>query len=661
MVNNDITKYQQVEEALVRHSLALARANSDLRQLAYISAHDLQEPVRQLSTSARILTDEYHQQFTGEGNLLLSYILDGATHITALLNDLLTFLELDRRDTERTTTDCEVVFRQVSVEVQQKLSAGEYSITHGALPTLAASTPHLRLVFTQLVENALKFRGEAPLCVHVWAEREKHVWRFAVRDNGIGIAPEYTEQIFAICKRLHPRSRYPGTGMGLAICKKIVEQHGGRIWVESEPGRGSTFFFTIADPEPPPYRVHDIVAERLRLANEELERRIAERTAALVQVNTALQQEIAARQGAERAGQASEARYHALVNAIPEMVWEAAPDGTMIIVSDRWLQYCGLTAEQMAHDWPKLVLHPDDHDRCVQQWTQALAEGTNYEIEVRNRRFDGEYRWFLTRAVPARDAAGHITGWYGTTVDIHERKQAEEEQAQLITEIQRANAELQQFAYIVSHDLNEPLCTMTNFLHLLTEHLQGELDAEAREYFAFVQDGAQRLQQLLKDLLAYTSVAGSTQTFTVVESETLLTQVLEDLHVTITANMASLTHDALPPVTGDATQLRLVFQNLISNALKFRGAPPPQIHISAQRNGTHWQFSVRDNGIGIDPHQATRLFRVFQRLHSRQEYAGTGIGLAICKKIVEHHGGRIWVDSTPGNGSTFYFTIRETL
>jgi PAS domain S-box-containing protein len=445
--------------------------------------------------------------------------------------------------------------------------------------------------------------------------------------------------------------------MGLAICKKIVEQHGGRIWVESQPGQGATFFFTIADPEPPPYSVHDTVAERLRLANEELERRVADRTAALIQANAALQQEIAARQGAERAGQASEARYRALVNTIPEMVWEAAPDGTMMIVSDRWLQYCGLTAEQMAHDWPQFALHPDDHDRCVRQWTRALAEGTNYEIEVRNRRHDGEYRWFLTRAVPARDAAGHVTGWYGTTVDIHDRKQAEEEQARLLAEIRCADAEHRQFASIVSHDLNEPLRTMTSFLHLLTQRMQGALDTEAAQYLAFVRDGAERLQQLLADLLAYTSVDGGTRTLTAVESETLLAQVLDDLRATIADSMARITHDALPTVTGDAVQLRLVLQNLIGNALKFRAAPPPRIHVSARRNGTHWQFSVRDNGIGLDPRQTAQIFHVFQRLHTRQEYAGTGIGLAICKKIVERHGGRIWVDSTPGSGATFYFTI----
>jgi PAS domain S-box-containing protein len=653
----DTTARKQAEDTLAQHSLALARANSDLRQLAYISAHDLQEPVRQLSVYARALASEYHQHLTGEGNLFLSYVIDGAIYISALLSDLLTYLELDRSNIERTATDCEVLFDQVSAEIGQKMSASEYSLTHDALPILAVSTSHLRLVFTQLLENALKFRGADPPRVHVWAEREGHAWRFAVRDNGIGMAPEYTEQIFAICKRLHPRSQYPGTGMGLAICKKIIEQHGGRIWVESELGQGATFFFTIADPEPPPYSVHDTVAERLRLANEELERRVEERTAALTLVNTALQQEIAARQGAEQAGRVSEARYRALVNAIPEMVWEAGPDGAMMIVSDRWLQYCGLTAEQMARDWPQLVVHPDDYDRCVRQWTQALAEGTNYEIEVRNRRYDGEYRWFLTRAVPARDTAGHIIGWYGTTVDIHDRKQAEEEQARLLAEIRRANTEHQQFAYIVSHDLNEPLRTITSFLHLLTKRLQGKLDTEATEYFAFVRDGAERLQLLLKDLLAYTSVDGSAQTFTVVDSANLLTQVLDDLHATIADNMASITHDALPTVTGDAAQLRLVLQNLIGNALKFRAAPPPQIHISAQRNGTHWQFSVRDNGIGLDPHQTVQIFQVFRRLHPSQEYAGTGIGLAICKRIVERHGGRIWVDSTPGNGATFYFTI----
>jgi light-regulated signal transduction histidine kinase (bacteriophytochrome) len=223
--------------------------------------------------------------------------------------------------------------------------------------------------------------------------------------------------------------------------------------------------------------------------------------------------------------------------------------------------------------------------------------------------------------------------------------------------LERLNAELQQFGYIVSHDLQEPLRIITNYVQLLARHFHGKLDAEADEFIAFAVEGAQRMRALITDLLAYTRAGEKQPGDTAVDCGALLAHVLDDLHLAIKDSAAEVTHDALPTVPGDARQLGLVFQNLISNALKFRSAAPPRIHISARREGAQWVFSVRDNGIGLDPRHAERIFQVFQRLHTRSEYAGTGIGLAICKKIVERHGGRIWVESAPGQGTTFFFTL----
>jgi hypothetical protein len=171
-------------------------------------------------------------------------------------------------------------------------------------------------------------------------------------------------------------------------------------------------------------------------------------------------------------------------------------------------------------------------------------------------------------------------------------------------------------------------------------------------------DGAQRLQQMLADLLTYTRVGGQEITRAAVDCNALLDRVCSDLQIAIQESGARITHDALPTVQADATRLGQVFQNLIGNALKFRGAAPPRVHVSARQEGRRWRFAVRDNGIGVDPKQAERIFQMLQRLHSR-EYQGTGIGLAICKKIVERHGGRIWVESTPGEGATFYFTLSD--
>ena len=244
---------------------------------------------------------------------------------------------------------------------------------------------------------------------------------------------------------------------------------------------------------------------------------------------------------------------------------------------------------------------------------------------------------------------------------LREANQALEVQRQALEQsnraVQRANDELRQFASIVAHDLSEPLRTVTNYVQLLAQQSQGKLDTTAQEYLQFAVDGSQRMHQLIADLLAFTRIDNQEQPFAPVDCEALLARTLSDLHMAVADSGAEVTHSALPVVQGDNTRLGQVFQNLIGNALKFRGTAPPRIHISAQREGQQWRFAVRDNGIGIAPAQSDRIFQVFQRLHTRREYAGTGMGLAICKKIVERHGGRIWVESELGQGATFVFTL----
>jgi two-component system CheB/CheR fusion protein len=240
--------------------------------------------------------------------------------------------------------------------------------------------------------------------------------------------------------------------------------------------------------------------------------------------------------------------------------------------------------------------------------------------------------------------------------DITVRKQAEQEFVKR-AELQRSNEELQQFAYVVSHDLNEPLRMVSSYVQLLGERYRGKLDAAADEFIGYVVEGTTRVQALIQDLLAYTRVDGKVQEFTAVDCEAVLQHALGDLRIAIEESGAAVTHGPLPTVRGEGKQLGLVFQNLIGNALKFRSQAPPRIHISARRDGSQWVFAVQDNGIGIDPRHVARIFQVFQRLHTRSEYPGTGIGLSICKKIVERHGGRIWVESELGKGATFLFTL----
>jgi light-regulated signal transduction histidine kinase (bacteriophytochrome) len=223
--------------------------------------------------------------------------------------------------------------------------------------------------------------------------------------------------------------------------------------------------------------------------------------------------------------------------------------------------------------------------------------------------------------------------------------------------LKRSNAELEQFAYVASHDLQEPLRGIAGFAQLIQHRYQGQLDSRADEYITHIVDGTQRMQTLINDLLAYSRIGRRGEPIQVIEAEAALQASLENLNLAIQEYGASITSEGLPTVQADPTQLIQLFQNLIGNALKFRAERTPHIHIGATAAGDFWQFSVHDNGIGIEPQYFERIFQVFQRLHTRREYKGTGIGLAICKKIVERNGGRIWVESEVGQGTTFYFTL----
>jgi PAS domain S-box-containing protein len=246
-----------------------------------------------------------------------------------------------------------------------------------------------------------------------------------------------------------------------------------------------------------------------------------------------------------------------------------------------------------------------------------------------------------------------------SVVDITARKQAESAALEYTRELQRSNAELEQFAYIASHDLQEPLRMVASYTELLAERYRGKLDERADKYIGYAVDGARRMQRLIHDLLAYARVSSQAKPLQPTDTAVLLASVVAMMSKTIENSKAEVVSENMPTVSADELQLGQVFQNLLGNALKFRGERAPRIQFQAEsiENGNMWRFSVADNGIGIDKENGGRLFQMFQRLHTREEYEGTGIGLAISKRIVERHAGRIWFDSAPGQGTTFYFTL----
>ena len=294
---------------------------------------------------------------------------------------------------------------------------------------------------------------------------------------------------------------------------------------------------------------------------------------------------------------------------------------------------------------------------------------------------NGNERWLLTTKVPLRDAAGKIIGLVGNARDITDLKRTQQELQRYLTELEEAkavterqagdlrsqaeelsesNAELEKFAYVASHDLQEPLRMVAGYTQLLAKRYQGKLDTQADEFIAYAVDGATRMQRLINDLLAYSRVGRGSKEPEATDCEDVFRRALRNLGAAIEESGASVTNDPLPTVLADATQLGQLFQNLVGNSIKYRAAAAPDVKVSAQVQGNEWLFSVRDNGIGVEPQYQQRIFEVFQRLHTSDEHAGTGIGLAICKKIVERHNGRIWVESAPEQGSIFYFTLPKT-
>jgi len=342
--------------------------------------------------------------------------------------------------------------------------------------------------------------------------------------------------------------------------------------------------------------------------------------------------------------------------------WESwlDQDGRLQWVNPAVERLAGYSIDQCLamDDYPLPMVYEDDRAE-IRRHRQAALDGTfESGIEFRLICRNGLIKWVTASFQPIFNDSGAIIGTRWSIHDVTDRKKAERELAERTSELERSNAELQQFAYAASHDLQEPLRTVTSFLQLLQRRYESALDDNAREYIRFATDGAARMHRLITDLLVFSRVTTHGGTFEPVQMDRVLDVVLKNLGAAIQEAGAEISRDPLPEVEGDDIQMVSLLQNLVGNAIKYRAPETvPRVHVGAAQDGDYWVFSVRDNGIGIDPKYFERVFVIFQRLHARTEYEGTGIGLAVAKKIVERHGGRIWVESVPGEGSIFRFTL----
>jgi PAS domain S-box-containing protein len=350
-----------------------------------------------------------------------------------------------------------------------------------------------------------------------------------------------------------------------------------------------------------------------------------------------------------------------------DAIFWLAPDGRFLYANSTACRRLGYSREELL----SMTVHDIDPNFPAEVWPdhwRELKQRGSFTFESRHRAKDG-------RIFPVEITVNFLAfagGEYNCAFarEITERKRAEEalrkahdelEQRveQRTAELARSNTDLQQFAYSASHDLQEPLRMMSSYLQALDQESREGLSEQARNFIHLSLDAAARMQRLINDLLAYAYVGTREEALESVDSGAVVDQVIADLAVAIRRERAEVTRDELPRVTADPTLLSQLFQNLIGNAIKFRGAQPPRVHVSARQSGREWVFSVRDNGIGIAPKDFSRIFVVFQRLHAAEQYPGTGIGLAICKRVVERHLGRIWCDSEPGKGTTFHFSLPQ--
>jgi PAS domain S-box-containing protein len=369
----------------------------------------------------------------------------------------------------------------------------------------------------------------------------------------------------------------------------------------------------------------------------------------------------------------SNQRYDLISRATNDIIWEWDVEKGLLVKANTGLSdFFGVEIgkEQILFNAWKQLLHPDDYNRVIKKRNDSLRNKSNqyWEDEFRMQGHSGKYNYFYHKAFIVRSTEGKPIRLFGATQNITRRKEDEalllelnKQLKQRADELAASNVELERFAYVASHDMQEPLRMITSFLQLFRKKYQEKIDDTAEQYLHFVMDGADRMKRLITDLLEYSRIGSNKGVAESIDINQLMKEVQEVFVNRIAECEATIVCKDLPVIMGNKTQLFQLFQNLVGNALKYIGKEKPIVIVSGQEEDNHFLFSVQDNGIGIKPMFFDKIFVLFQRLHHKHQYSGTGIGLSVCKKIVEKHGGKIWVTSEPDKGSTFYFTISKHL
>lgn len=685
-------EYQHFYELIAGHvasAIANARAYEDERKRADALAeldhakteffsnisHEFRTPLTLMLNPVQDMLNGQIGSLSPDVHQHLEVIHRNNLRLLKLVNTLLDFSRIQSNriqasfeptDLAELTTDLASMFRS-AVE-----RAGlRYSVQCASLPEPVYVDQEMwEKIVLNLLSNAFKFTFEGEIEVRLQAVND-HV-ELSVRDTGVGIAPHHLDRIFERFSRIQGvKSRtHEGSGIGLSLVEELVHFHDGQIRVASVLGVGSTFTVSI------PLGHSHLPSEQIG----GLSRFTSTSSGALSYIQEALGW-LSDETAINPSGVTDQPISDPEMFGIQTFHILIADDNTDMrgylqrllekryrvdVVSD------GVAALAFARlHTPDLiiadVMMPNLDGIQLVQEIRSSSQGPQTPIILVSARAGEEAQIeglltgaddYLVKPFSARELMARVEGQLKLAQLRREIDRSKQEvQARYARMLRRSNEELQQFTYIVSHDLQEPLRTITSYLQLLEKRYASQFDNDGHEFLNFAIEGAARMKELINDLLTLSRIEGSEKALEEVSVQSALDRALANLQQQIEEKNARITQDAMPTLKVDGVHLTQVFQNLIGNAIKFQRDEAPEVHIGVEHKGDEWEFYVRDNGIGIAPEHLERIFRIFQRLHLASEYPGTGIGLAICKKVVERHGGRMWVESISGQGTTFYFTL----